>query len=253
MKFFDAHFHIIDPRFPLQENNGYLPPSFTATDYQAKCTELELNVCGGAIVSGSFQGFDQNYLIEALKNLGNRYVGVTNLPVDASDDDIMSLHRAGVRAARFNLFRGGSESIKHIEAIATRIYDLAKWHVELYVAAKELAELMPTLRRLPKISIDHLGLTKDGFDDLVKLARQGAFVKATGFMRTDFPILPALKQIYQANPNALVLGTDLPGTRASRIFSPEEDLKLIEDAFTDEALHHITYQNAMKLYNLVIQ
>ncbi len=25
---FDAHFHIIDPRFPLQENDGYLPEPF---------------------------------------------------------------------------------------------------------------------------------------------------------------------------------------------------------------------------------
>ena len=26
---FDAHLHIVDPRFPLVENNGYLPDPFT--------------------------------------------------------------------------------------------------------------------------------------------------------------------------------------------------------------------------------
>jgi len=26
---FDAHLHIINPRFPLVPNAGYLPPSFT--------------------------------------------------------------------------------------------------------------------------------------------------------------------------------------------------------------------------------
>jgi predicted TIM-barrel fold metal-dependent hydrolase len=32
---FDAHLHIIDPRFPLVPNKGYLPPAFTVADYLA--------------------------------------------------------------------------------------------------------------------------------------------------------------------------------------------------------------------------
>jgi predicted TIM-barrel fold metal-dependent hydrolase len=35
MKKFDTHFHIIDFRFPVEENQGFFPPSFPATDYQA--------------------------------------------------------------------------------------------------------------------------------------------------------------------------------------------------------------------------
>ncbi|MGZ8212720.1 MAG: hypothetical protein ACXWUH_19630, partial [Burkholderiales bacterium] len=31
---FDTHFHIIDPRFPVIENQGFLPPVFTADDYR---------------------------------------------------------------------------------------------------------------------------------------------------------------------------------------------------------------------------
>lgn len=30
---FDAHLHVIDPRFPLVPNGGYLPEPFTAEDY----------------------------------------------------------------------------------------------------------------------------------------------------------------------------------------------------------------------------
>ena len=30
---FDAHFHIIDPRFPLVPNRGYLPDRYTVSDY----------------------------------------------------------------------------------------------------------------------------------------------------------------------------------------------------------------------------
>ncbi len=75
---FDTHLHIIGPRFPLIENQGFLPEPFTCKDYLDKVQEL--NVIGGAIVSGSFQGFDQNYLIDSLQKLGENFVGVTQLP-----------------------------------------------------------------------------------------------------------------------------------------------------------------------------
>ena len=57
MRIFDAHFHIIDYRYPIQENQGYLPPNFRAEDYEE--VTKDLHISGGAIVSGSFQGFDQ--------------------------------------------------------------------------------------------------------------------------------------------------------------------------------------------------
>lgn len=64
MRIFDAHFHIID--FPIKENHGYTPPNFIVEDYQNETTEF--NVLGGAIVSGSFQGFDQEYLLKVFNN-----------------------------------------------------------------------------------------------------------------------------------------------------------------------------------------
>ena len=33
---FDAHFHIVDPRFPLVPNRGYLPDRYTVSDYRAR-------------------------------------------------------------------------------------------------------------------------------------------------------------------------------------------------------------------------
>ncbi|EJQ90727.1 hypothetical protein II1_05557 [Bacillus cereus MC118] len=65
MRIFDTHFHIIDFDFPIIKNQGYLPPSYVVEDYQNETSDL--NVLGGAIVSGSFQGFDQEYLLKALK------------------------------------------------------------------------------------------------------------------------------------------------------------------------------------------
>ena len=119
---FDAHFHIIDPDFPLIENNGYMPEPFTAALYLESIKKY--NFSGGAIVSGSFQGFDQGYLFSALKQLGENYVGVVNLPHTASDAEIIKLYESRIRAVRFNVFRGGSENIVHLVDFARRAYAL---------------------------------------------------------------------------------------------------------------------------------
>src|SRR5258707_7841470 len=96
---FDAHCHIIDPRFPLVENQGYLPPAFTVDDYRAQAAPL--GVTGGAIVSGSFQEFDQDYLVDTLARLRPSYVGVTQFPPPTPGDVIPDLPRRRVRAGRF--------------------------------------------------------------------------------------------------------------------------------------------------------
>lgn len=244
MEIFDAHLHIIAPGFPLTPNQGYLPDFFTVDDYLARARPL--GITGGAVVSGSFQGFDQTYLLDALQKLGPTFVGVTQLPASTADDEIIRLDRAGVRAVRFNLQRGGSEDVSELERMALRVHELCGWHVELYVANRELAVLRPTLARLPKISIDHLGLTRDGFDDLVWLVERGAHVKATGFGRCDFDVAQALRTLHTANPQALMFGTDLPCTRAPRPFG-EHDLATLADALGKGA-EHVLGSNAARFY-----
>jgi predicted TIM-barrel fold metal-dependent hydrolase len=107
---FDSHFHIIEPAFPLVSNNGLLPKPFTTDHYLKQISHLNVTVKGGAVVSGSFQAFDTSYLENALQCLGPSYVGVINIKNTMSDDGILNLHQVGVRAVRFNLYRGGSDS-----------------------------------------------------------------------------------------------------------------------------------------------
>ncbi|MEE2651489.1 MAG: 2-pyrone-4,6-dicarboxylate hydrolase, partial [Pseudomonadota bacterium] len=64
---FDAHLHIIDPAYPLTSNQGFLPSAFTVDDYIHQTADL--GIAGGAVVSGSFQSFDQSYLQAALASL----------------------------------------------------------------------------------------------------------------------------------------------------------------------------------------
>lgn len=243
---FDAHLHIIDPRFPLVENQGFLPDPFPCQDYLAKTKHL--NVRGGAIVSGSFQAFDQSYLIDALKTFGPSFIGVTQLPYDTSDEELITLAKLGVRAVRFNVKRGGSENISRLEYFARRVYELAGWHVELYIESKSLPELSTVLQRLPAVSIDHLGLTRGGFPTLLKLAEKGVRVKATGFGRVEMDVKEALLSIFAANPDALMFGTDLPSTRAPRPFE-DSDIALIYETLGDQsAVEKVLYQNAVAWY-----
>jgi len=58
-KLFDSPLHIIDSRFPLVANQGYVPETFIAGDHLERVSSL--GVRGGAMISGSFQGFDQGY------------------------------------------------------------------------------------------------------------------------------------------------------------------------------------------------
>jgi len=244
---FDSHFHIIDRRFPLTPNNGYLPDDLTCSAYRAQTAQYDLR--GGAIVSGSFQAFDQSYLLDALHTLGPQFVGVTQLPASVTDQEILDLDGAGVRALRFNLKRGGSEDVKNLDAMARRVYELAGWHVELYVDSRELAGLFDTLISLPSVSIDHLGLAKEGFATVLELAGRGVRVKATGFGRVDFDVPTSLRELYAVNPQALMFGTDLPSTRAPRPYRDEDFLLLVE-TLGDDTARAVLYDNAARFYRV---
>ena len=247
---FDSHFHIIDSRFPLVPNNGFLPEDLTCSGYRTHLAPYDLR--GGVIVSGSFQAFDQSYLLDALHTLGPLFVGVTQVPATVSDQEILDLDAAGVRALRFNLKRGGSEDVQHLDAMARRVHELAGWHVELYVDSRDLNGLFDTLVSLPSVSIDHLGLARNGFRTLVRLAEQGIRVKASGFGRVDFDVPSALRQLYAANPSCLLFGTDLPSTRAPRPYC-NEDFLLVVDALGAEAARAVFYDNAAQFYRVFRQ
>lgn len=242
---FDAHLHIIDPRFPLVPNQGYLPEPFDVDAYLSLATPLKIS--GGAVVSGSFQAFDQTYLEHALARLGPTYVGVTQLPADVPDREVLRLSDLGVRAVRFNLRRGGSADLADLQPLARRVHDLAGWHVELYVDSTLLPDLAPLLLSLPRVSIDHLGLSARGLPTLLSLVERGVRVKATGFGRLDCDVAPVLQQIAAVDPGALMFGTDLPSTRAPRPFAPA-DIALLENALGPDLARRALRDNALEWY-----
>ena len=247
LPFFDSHFHIIENGYPIQSNNGYIPTKFTVEDYLERVHSY--SVKGGAVVSGSFQGFDQTYLTSALEKLGPDFVGVTQLPSTVSDEEILDLDRHGVKAVRFNLNRGGSADAEDLVSMANRIYDLAGWHVELYLGAESLSHLKDKIPALPKVAIDHLGISDSNLEILLPLIRDGLTVKATGFGRINLDIEETLIKIHEVSPDTLMFGTDLPSTRARREYSDQDFYSVLEVLREDEA-EKVFSKNALNFYGV---
>lgn len=244
-RLFDCHCHIIDHKFPIVPNQGYTPPHFPLDVYKARAALLRIE--GGAIVSGSFHGFDQTYLKAALARLGNGWVGVTQVPNDVPDKEIVELESIGVRALRFNLFRGRIDSVDDVVALARRAHAAAGWHAEIYADAATLAPHVGALSKLPRIVIDHLGMTEAGLPVVLDLVRAGAKIKATGFGRVKMNVGQAIERIAKVNPAALMFGTDLPSTRAERPFAVD-DINLVERVLGAELASKVYWDNAVDLY-----
>jgi len=248
-RLFDSHCHIIDHRFPIVANQGYTPPNFPLEDYLARAKPL--GVVAGAVVSGSFQANDQTYLMDLLPKLGPAWVGVTQIPNDYPDAEIAKLGKLGVRAVRFNVFRGRIDSVDDIVALATRVHSVAGWHSEMYVDAASLAPHVDKLSKLPQLCIDHLGMTEAGVPVLLDLVAAGCKVKATGFGRVKLDVPKALEAIARKNPNALVFGTDIPSTRAPRPFEAA-DIDLVERVLGRELAQKAFWDNPLALYRVKV-
>jgi predicted TIM-barrel fold metal-dependent hydrolase len=252
-KIFDAHVHIIDPQFPLQGNHGFMPAPYTVAQYQQECQALGLEVVGGAVVSGSFQGYDQTYFEGALAQLGPTFVGVTQLPPTVSDAEIMRLDQLGVRALRFNLYRGLSVTLAEIETLAQRAYALAGWATEFYLnLATADDDLLALMLRLPRVSVDHLGMTVTSPATLQRFLAHGVLIRVTGFGRIAYSrvqVQALLPTLYQENPQGLLFGTDLPATRARYRFSLA-DLDLIATALDHDpqAVARVLRENGEQWY-----
>ncbi|MFC7686268.1 2-pyrone-4,6-dicarboxylate hydrolase [Ureibacillus sp. GCM10028918] len=250
-KIFDAHFHIIDPKFPLVENQGFVPDYFTVDDYLQELKEMSIEVTGGAVVSGSFQGYHQEYFAEAISELGNNFVGITQLPFDTTDEGILKLNDDGIRAIRFNLYRGLSASPKQIKELSERVYKLCNWKTELYLNLQTIdSELEELIFTLPKVSIDHLGMHKCSIDQLKKIVHADIPIRLTGFGRVGYErdeIRELITTLYSENPSCLIFGSDLPSTRARYRFS-NNDIQLIKETVGREAQDRIFFQNGENWY-----
>jgi predicted TIM-barrel fold metal-dependent hydrolase len=222
---FDAHLHIFPRGVPLPGDAGFVPAPFAVEDYRAATAGLGIE--GGAVVAASTQDPDPAPLLAAAAALGPGFVVVAEALPEQDEADFARLAALGVRGLRYNLHRrarfGPGEAARHAARAAP--FGL---HAEIYCDAARLAPHVAALARLPRLALDHLGLSEAGLPVTCDLARAGAKVKATGFGRVSLDVPRALEAIARAAPDSLMAGTDLPSTRAARPFRPD-DLALLRE------------------------
>jgi hypothetical protein len=263
--FFDAHLRVLDPPCPDPGRSAQLvrqgsrPTGFDADRYRRAATRLlapaGFVLAGGAVVSGSQQPSGQCRLEAALAALGPDFLGVTQLPAQTPDLELVRLHAAGVRALRADLLGpGGREDLEATVSLALRARVVVGWHLELRVRSVDLADLADDLPDPDGLVIDHLGLTAAGLPTLLDLVTEGARVKAAGFSRGDLDVSAALRAVYRANPSALLAGTDLsadgPGPPADGPGPPADSPGLLRQVFSDQELARVVRDNAAMLYRL---
>lgn len=247
MQLFDAHFHIIEPNYPLIKNNGFLPNYYSIKEYLKEMDQLNLEPIGGAIVSGSFQGYDQSYLFHVLSQLPATFVGVAQVPATISIEELKKLNHSGVRAIRFNLYRGMIRSDRELSELSVYVYETFGWHTEFYLDGAKIPELLPLLSKIPVFTIDHLGMNRLSKESLEILVELNCYFKVSGFGRISFEPLSFIKTVMDRRSDRLIFGTDLPGTRARRKYQTL-DMELLEMNFSKTALKKILMENALKLY-----
>ncbi len=243
---YDAHFHIIDNQYPLNANHGFVPDPFTIEQYRSRLSGYDL--LGGTLVAGSFQS-DYQFMERALKTLGQGYVGIVQASPTMTDEQIVWLSNIGVRGIRFNIQREGKAGLEYLPRLAAKVYEIARWHVELYIDSRDMAELVDIIALLPSATIDHLGLSEVGFKHITKLIERNVYIKATGFGRLDFNAKAAIINLYSINPQRLIFGSDLPSTRSPIAYS-DHDYELMVDTLGEKKAKDVLYHNALELYQI---
>ena len=92
-------------------------------------------------------------------------------------------------------------------------------------------------------------MSNSNLEILLPLMREGLTIKATGFGRLDMDIPETIKRIHEISPDALMFGTDLPSTRAPRIYS-DQDFFTIVEALGEIDSKKIMSENALKFYDM---
>ncbi len=224
----DTMFHIFgDPaRYPVQAKKGHHEP-LVATLEDARRMHDAVGITRGVIVQASCYRMDHSLLLEALRDdTEDRYRGMALVDDTLSDRDLMRLHDAGIRGARFNFGKAIGlwpdpvafrRSIARIEAMG--------WYAKLFLWYDELLDLEDELRnlRLPVI-LDHMGGLAFG-----KGMDQPAFGFAADLLRRDNwwmmlsnadrwsasgppwdDAIPFAQEFYRIAPDRCLWGSDWP-------------------------------------------
>ena len=230
----DCHCHVFGPaaRFPYAEPRSYTPDDAPLEAYLGLLDRLGFE--RGVLVQPSAYGRDNRAMIDALTREPERLRGVAVGGEELTPAILNEWHACGVRALRVNEFRRDGKPyyqngvrLSDVEHLLPAMAELG-WHLQLWIDARDLPEMMPALARVPvPVVVDHMGrmdyrggTDHPGFQALVRGVGEGRlWSKLSGTYRLgatapDYAeARPFHDALVAANPANLVWGSDWPHPR----------------------------------------
>ena len=271
----DAHCHVFGPgaEFPYAPERKYTPCD--ASKYQLFALRDQLGFDKNVIVQATCHGADNRALVDALVSSNGKARGVATVKRSVTDDELATMHAAGVRGVRFNFVKRLVDFTPKDELleIAARVAKLG-WHVVIYFEAIDLPELWDFFTALPcTVVVDHMGrpdvsLPVDGsqFALFEKFMRQHPNVwskvscperlsvtgpKAlNGEQNAYVDVIPFARRIVEQFPDRVLWGTDWPHPNL-KDHMPDDGLLvdfIPHIAVTAALQHRLLVDNPTRLY-----
>ncbi|WP_159877410.1 amidohydrolase family protein [Aquitalea denitrificans] len=271
----DAHCHVFGPgaEFPYAPERKYTPCDASKADLFA--LRDHLGFARNVVVQATCHGADNRAMVDACRASNGKARGVATVKRAVSDEELQSLHDAGVRGVRFNFVKRLVDFTPKDELmeIASRIAKLG-WHIVVYFEAQDLPELWDFFTNLPTtVVVDHMGrpdvsLPVDGpqFELFVKLMREHDNIwskvscperlSVTGPKALDgerhayHDVIPFARKLVETFPDRVLWGTDWPHPNL-KDHMPDDGLLvdfIPHIAPTPELQQQLLVTNPMRLY-----
>ncbi|NWK80078.1 amidohydrolase family protein [Aquitalea sp. LB_tupeE] len=271
----DAHCHVFGPgaEFPYAPERKYTPCDASKADLFA--LRDHLGFARNVIVQATCHGADNRAMVDACRASNGKARGVATVKRAVTDEELQSLHDAGVRGVRFNFVKRLVDFTPKDELmeIASRIAKLG-WHIVVYFEAQDLPELWDFFTNLPTtVVVDHMGrpdvsLPVDGpqFELFVKLMREHDNIwskvscperlSVTGPKALDgerhayHDVIPFARKLVETFPDRVLWGTDWPHPNL-KDHMPDDGLLvdfIPHIAPTAELQQQLLVNNPMRLY-----
>lgn len=261
----DCHAHVFGPQsaFPYVPGAAYIAPDATPGDFAGMLRAIG---CERAVlVQPSTYGSDNACMVAALKSGAFNFRGIAVVEPNVTDQQLQTLHHAGVRGIRINL-ASETEGLKLAdgERLAPRLKEMG-WHLQFFLDLEKMPEAEAKLAALPiTIIIDHFakcqaanGVEGAAFQALLRLVqRDNVWAKIMGayFLSKNKPhypdVTPLARAMVAAAPDRMVWGSDWPHPGARANMPDDGDLaNQFGEWVPDKALRKkILTENPARLY-----
>jgi len=268
----DCQIHVYgDPkRFPVRVAKPLYAPPVAGLDDSQRMHEA-LGVDRVVIVQASVYKTDHSLLIEALRSAPkDKYRGVAVVDDSLSDAELLKLHEAGVRGARFNFWKalGLDLDLDTFRRSLERIREFG-WHAKVFFHPDQLPELYEEFRKihLPAV-LDHMGQLdfSKGLGQpaarlmLDLLSRENWWVMLSNADRWSASAVPPWsdaipfgQSFYEAAPDRCIWCTDWPHVNYEKPMPNDAELvnQLYRYLPDHEARRKVLVDNPARLYGFV--